>query len=1038
MNLHVPRSYQTQVELEELAAVPTQVVSPQGSEPVMGPVQDSMLACFRWTLSKNLLNYRQVMHLLAWTSTYSGTLPPPDALDEKGMGLWKAQSIITTIMPKITIINTKDEDKVNRLKIVHGVFEEGVLSKQSAGSKIGNIIHAVWKDFGAETNRLFMDNLMNLTMQWLLIDGFSIGMRDTVIPDATKQAIDEKITSIYTQIVRKIADLREGKFKVKFSNISLAEHFENEMFELVNQIRDGAQSLAYNSMGEDNRMWATVTSGSKGSKANIVQIASLLGQRMLEGGKRVFGGYSNRTLPHYAKYDLRPESHGLILSNYISGLNPIEYFMDAMSGREGVISTAIKTAITGYNQRKLIKVMEDMKIQYDNTVRNANNFIVSHVYAGDSFDASLLEKETIDYFNMDPNSSKWAETYKWSESSLKEKLSPEAYAEWTVDAKTNFGFEFLEQEYQQIIEDRRVLREEMYPNQHKHGLIYSPINFRRLMEWITHSCGLLDRKTGDVSPHEVISKTNALIKDIVVSDDPYVSEVCTRHIRFLIRNYCNSKRLIVKHKFTKQALDLMLMKIKQHYLATLINPGEMIGTISAQSIGERLTQLTLDTFHQAGLGGRTKKLNEVPRLREVFSCTANPKTPFVNIHISSETLGIDPKAKEATISHAEAQHRCENILDKIQYTTLNSMIENYQIIFDPVEKNTIITEDRVWLSKAHDIMGIDPNDIDTPWLLRFEFNSEKIQNIKIRDIAIKLAELSTDDIRLNILHTPQNVAQVIMRIRVSTQGEDPKKELNDLTKQILMTSVKGLVNINGGDVINEDRDIYIDDRFISIESDEYRNKYKYIQPKGADPNAKPSTAKSDLDPRYQQYMIQTEGSNLYDILALDGIDTYKTRSNDLHETLEVLGAEAVRELIVQEIIDVFAMASMRLNNRHFELLADIMTAQGYLVSSDRYGMNKTDTGILSKATFETTTNQVANAAIFGEEDPMRGVSANIMFGQFFKGGTNSADILLDEEMIIKNAEEMYYPKKVITQKNVEFQETETLSSCQNLNFEFSL
>jgi DNA-directed RNA polymerase II subunit RPB1 len=1034
MNLHVPRSYQTQVELEELAAVPTQVVSPQGSEPVMGPVQDSMLACFRWTLSKNLLTYRQVMHLLAWTSTYAGTLPPPDQLDEKGMGLWKAHSIITTIMPKITIINTKDEDIVNRLNITHGTFVEGVLSKQSAGGKIGNIIHAVWKDFGPETNRLFMDNLMNLTMQWLLIDGFSIGMRDTVIPDATKQAIDEKISSIYAQIVRKIADLREGKFKVKFSNISLAEHFETEMFELVNQIRDGAQSLAYNSMGESNRMWATVTSGSKGSKANIVQISSLLGQRMLEGGKRVFGGYSNRTLPHYAKYDLRPESHGLILSNYIKGLNPIEYFMDAMSGREGVISTAIKTAVTGYNQRKLIKVMEDMKVHYDNTVRNANNFIVSHVYASDSFDASQLEKENIEHFNMDIKSGKFEEHFKWTESELKEALTPEAYAEWVTDSKTNFGREFLEQEYQQIIEDRRVLREEMYPNQSKHGIIYSPIKFGRLLHWITHGCGLLNLKKGDVSPLEVIQKTNALIKDIRVSDDPYVSEVCTRQIRFLIRNYCNSKRLIGKHKFTKQALDLMLLKIKEHYLATLVNPGEMIGTIAAQSIGERLTQLTLDTFHQAGLGGRTKKLNEVPRLREIFSCTANPKTPFVNIYISSDTLGIDPNAKEVTISHAEAQRRCEDLLDKIQYTTLNSLIENYQIIFDPIEKKTIIAEDRTWLSKAHDIMGIDPDDIDTPWLLRFEFNSEKIQNIKIREIAIKLAELSTDDIRLNILHTPQNTAQVIMRIRVSTRGEDPKKDLNDLTKQILMTSVKGLVNINGGDVIHEDRDIYIDGKFIPMDSDEYRNKYKYIQSK----DGKPSTNKSDLDPRYQQYMIQTEGTNLYDVLALDGIETYRTRCNDLHETLEVLGAEAVRELIVQEIIDVFAVAGMRLNNRHFELLADIMTAQGYLVSSDRYGINKTDTGILSKATFETTTNQVANAAIFGEEDPMRGVSANIMFGQFFKGGTNSADILLDEEMIIKSADKMYYPKKVVIQKNVDYTETETLASCQNLNFEFTL
>ena len=205
MNMHIPRSYQTQVELEELAAVPTQVVSPQGSKPVMGLVQDAMLACFRWTLSENYLNYRQVMHLLACTSTYDGQLPPPDFPKER---LWKAQSIISTILPKFTLIK-KDSDKVNSVEIVHGDFKDGVWSKDSVGGKIGNIIHAVWKDFGPETTRLFLDNIMNLTMQWLLIDGFSIGMRDTVIPDSTKKQVEETIETVYKKISKKISDLRK-------------------------------------------------------------------------------------------------------------------------------------------------------------------------------------------------------------------------------------------------------------------------------------------------------------------------------------------------------------------------------------------------------------------------------------------------------------------------------------------------------------------------------------------------------------------------------------------------------------------------------------------------------------------------------------------------------------------------------------------------------------------------------------------------------------------------------------------------------------
>lgn len=1407
--MHVPRSYQSRVELEELAAVPTQICSPQASKPVMGLVQDSMLACFRWTMSENYLNYRQVMKLLSWTSTYNGVLPEPDD-PKRG---WKAYSILSTVLPKITLIK-QDEEEVNRVKITHGKFEEGVWSSGSVGGKISNIIHATWKDFGPETTRLFMDNMMNLTMQWLLVDGFSIGMIDTGLDQETKTKVDKIINSIYEKVNKKISDLREGKFEVKFSNVGLEEQFENEMFELVNQVRDKAQSVAYNSLSKENRIYATVTSGSKGNKANIVQISSLLGQQGLEGGKRVHGGYSNRTLPHYAKYDLRPESHGLILNNYINGLNPTEYFMHAMSGREGVISTAIKTGITGYIQRKLIKVMEDLKVNFDNTVRNANNFIISHVYATDSFDAAKLERESLKYFNMDPKSAKFRDQYSWSgDDELKKSLTATAYQEWLSDVKGGHGNDFLNDELKQILEDRRVMRKEMYPKRSQHGAIWSPVKFSRLLDWIKYTCNLDKREQGDVSPLEVILKVKALIRDIQVSTDPEVNKICTRHFCFLIRNYLNSKRLIKEHKFTKQALDLILLKVKEHYQDALINPGEMIGCISAQSIGQPLTQLTLDsvapderlilqnddgttrlvkigewidnllsstdpsnikhfeknrteylelnqgvwtptpskegkfgwhqitaitrhlpggdlvkittrggrsvtatksksilvwknnelvqiggseakvgdlvpvicdfpepkiiidhidlrtylspdelvqipiqfpldkdfgtivglylaggwvtdtfvgisndlpliqnwcdkyrfvyretntkdsnnleihsrlltrwfkvwlnketqakqmpteaftsnlefvrgildgyfardgvihtrekylsissvsedlivgfgvlcsrfgimgeksqtennytysirnsfatkwieeigschprkitlmkdtltqldnieplwkkvnstildpivsieevpatefvydltvpettnfsiwnglgvadTFHQSGLGGRSKKLNEVPRLREIFSTTANPKTPFVNVYLTSELLEIDGET-----SNEEVIRRGENFLDRIQYTTLNSLTEGYQIVFDPNEAATIIEEDRAWLAAAHDSLMSSPTDIETPWLIRFKLNSEKIQNIRLTDITRKLEELRTDDINLHIIHTLKNAPEVIIRVRVTTRGEDPKKDLKDLTKRILLTAVKGLPNIMGGSVISEDKDIYVDGQFVSKDSAEYRNQHRYKTP----------VENKVIDPRNQQYLIQTEGTNLFEIMALDGIDIYQTRCNDLHETLEVLGIEAVRELIVQEIVDVFAYGGVKMNNRHFGLLSDIMTAQGHLVSIDRYGVNKTDTGVLSRATFETTTNQIANASIFGEEDPMRGVSANVMFGQFFQGGTNSCDVLLDEEMILKAAEEgkLYYPKRIRPQKTVDYQETETLASCQNLNFEFSI
>lgn len=1026
MNMHLPRSYQTQVELQELAAVPRQIVSPQSSTPVMGLVQDSMLACFRWTMSKDYLNARQTMKLMAWTSTYDGLLPEPED-PVKG---WQAHSILSTVLPKFTYQH-HDKDPVKNCQIIHGKFTEGAWSKASVGGKISKLVHAVWKDYGHETTRLFMDNMMNLTMQWLLMDSFSIGIKDTNINPETKAKVKNIIDGVYDKVTKKITELREGKFEVTLSNVSLQEQFENEMFELVNGVRNEAQSATYKSLGMENRIYATVTSGSKGSPANVVQISSLLGQQALEGGKRIHGGYAHRTLPHYPKYDMRPESHGFIQGNYINGLNPAEYFMHAMSGREGVISTAIKTGITGYIQRKLIKVMEDLKVNYDNTVRNANNFIISHVYGTDGFDATKLERARLPYFTLDPESAKFNNEFKWNKNQVEDNLTAPAKKDWTVDLKTNFAQKHLEEEFAQIKEDRRILRNVMYPNLTEHGPIYTPINFPRALNWVKYTCGLDTNQKADVSPFEIIEKVKALLKDITISHDPIVSDVCTRHFRFLIRYWLNSKRLIVDYKFNRVALDLILLKVKEHYYDTLINPGEMVGCIAAQSIGEPLTQLTLDTFHKSGLGARSKKLSEVPRLREIFSTTVNPKTPFVNIFLKPSALNINE-----TVTHEEVQRRSEDFLDVIQYTPLDSLIKSYQILFDQDEKNTIVEEDRVWLKRAHRIMGHD--DIETPWLIRMIFDDKKIQNLDLQDIKRKLEEdVSNDELGLYVLHTPQNAdSEVVMRIRVSTRSDDPKKDLKDIMKKILITAVKGMPNIMGGAIIVEDKDLYLTDgRFISKESKEYNDDFKFI--KETDENNKLVNSKK-LNPMYQQYMIQTEGTNLFEVMALDGIETYRTYSNDLHECLDVLGIEATRELIIQEIVNVFAFGGKSLNNRHLGVLADVMTAQGYLVSIDRYGVKKTGAGILSRATFETTTNQIAEASMFGEEDPMKGVSSKIMFGEFFEGGTNSFGVLLDEEMIMDNAENLHYQKRVTKQKNVEFQEIDTLGSCQNLDFEFTL
>jgi len=997
MNMHLPRSYQTRVELEELSAVATQIVSPQASKPVMGLVQDAMLGTFQWTRSENYLNASEVMTLMVWTSTYQGYLPEPD---DPVRG-WKAHSILSSILPKFTYINNSD-DPIEQTRIIHGKFEKGIWSKGSVGGKISNLIHCIWKDYGHNTTRLFLDNMMNLTVQWLMMEGFSIGMVDTVLREDIRKEVEEISESAYDKASELIAELREGRYEVKLSSMSIKDQFENEMFDILNRVRDEAQSKTYKNLSNDNRIFSTVTSGSKGKKLNIVQIISLLGQQVLDGGKRIHGGFTDRTLPHYPKYDLRPESHGFVKGNFLNGLNPAEYFLHAVTGREGVISTAIKTATTGYIQRKLIKTTEDLKVHYDGTVRNAKNFIVSHVYGGDSFDAAKLEPEHLHYFRETPTSqAEFEKDFLWEDDKLiQSALSGPAYSAWKEDIKNHNGAELLLEEYENIITDRHILRTKMYPGQYDHDYINSPVKFTRLLEWVSHSCKLKDRKQADLSPYEVIIKVRALIQDIHVSEDDIVSEICTRHFVFLIRNYLHSKRLLVKYKFNQTALDLILFKIKENFRDSLINPGEMIGIVAAQSIGEPSTQLTLNTFHTAGAGARSKKLSEVPRIRELLQITAKLKTPTLTIYLGHELLKV-----KTGDSDLEVRLRGEQIMDQIRFSNMGSIIETVQILVDPDDLNSIIPEDRSWLARANRVMPNRFTD-DRPWLVRLTLNSEKIQNLQMIRIAETIRGLSTDDYELFPVNNSASSEKVIVRIKVAIYNDDPRQTLHEINKKLRNTPIKGIAGITGGSVESED---------ISGKS-------------SGDPKNK--------DPFTQQYQIISDGTNLFKVMALPGIDRYRTLSNDVHEVLQCFGIEAARNMIIHEIDSVFKFGGQSLSKRHFQILADIMTAQGYLISIDRYGVGKIDAGVLSRATFETTTNEIAKASMFGEEDPMIGGSANVMFGQFFQGGTNAADVLLDEEAFADN--QLYYPKKYHRQKNVEYHEQQESKGGMNLDFEFSI
>ena len=210
-----------------------------------------------------------------------------------------------------------------------------------------------------------------------------------------KDVINDMKKNVY-DIIRKV---HENSYENN-SFDSNKQNFENEVNKLLNDARNKVGKIALKNITDDNRMVNMIKSKSKGNPVNIAQMLSTLGQQNVDG-KRIPDGYNDRSLPHYTKYDDGPESRGFVENSFINGLTPQEFYFHAMGGREGLIDTAVKTSETGYIQRKLIKSMEDCKINYDLTVRSATGSIIQFLYGEDGMSATKLENQSLKFINMD-------------------------------------------------------------------------------------------------------------------------------------------------------------------------------------------------------------------------------------------------------------------------------------------------------------------------------------------------------------------------------------------------------------------------------------------------------------------------------------------------------------------------------------------------------------------------------------------------------------------------------------------------------------
>lgn len=787
MNMHLPQNVLAETELKNLAAIPYQIVSPASNSPIIGIFQDSMLGAFQYTEKQFNMTPREAMNLLMRIPNVN-----PAELFEKSRKTVTNFDVLSQITPPITIkrknnqfndsedFNTSNNVlEIHNGKYIRGRMDKGILASTSKG-----IIHRAFNDFGNHAAMDYIDNLQSIVIEYMKTSSFSVGVSDLVSTAKTANKIGQTITEHKKQIEEYFEKIHLGVFENDTASSNM-DMFETTIGNILGDATKEMDKVGRNSLQKNNRFLTIVNSGSKGTMGNICNMVSCLGQVSVDG-KRIPYGFDGRTLPHFTKYDDSPGARGFIENSYISGLTAPELFFHAMHGRIGLIDTAVKTSQTGYIQRRLIKGLEDLQIDYDGTVRNSKGKIIQFTYGDDGFESTKVEKQRVPLATMSIDDIYMHYDIPGVNEYDKELIN--IYDKNTVARIKNQREETravcknmidMMLKYQDDVV-KRVFR---YKNIDEINL---PVSFENIISNIQGNMGLNLNTLVDITPLEtfkLLDEYYAKIKSIYYSQPNDLF-----HLMYYY--YLSPRVLLAIKRFHRKALTVLLETIVLKYKQAIVHPGEMVGVIAGQSIGEPTTQLTLNTFHlTAGAASKTNVTRGVPRIEEILRLTKNPKNPSLTIHLNPN---------DETNSDRAAQ-----IANMLAHTKLGDVVSSVQICYDPLDQSTLIGEDKELMEQFFEFERVVENcnskvkvgdsDTKSPWILRLELDSEALldKNITVDDINYAITN-SEYILGTSCIYSDFNNDKLVFRIRVHKNMFSGNKKTKSLDQTDEIITLKNL------------------------------------------------------------------------------------------------------------------------------------------------------------------------------------------------------------------------------------------------------
>lgn len=409
MNLHVPQTEEARTEALELMGVKHNLATPKNGEPIIAAIQDFITGAYLLSRKDNFYDrksFTQICMFMVDAKEHID-LPPPTII--KPQALWTGKQVFNVLMrpnkasPVLVNLDAacreyravkdqpKDLDQNDGYLIIrNSEVMCGVMDKSAIGAgKKDSVFYVILRDYGPDAAVQAMNRLAKLSARWLTNQGFSIGISDVYPGERLVELKQHLVQTAYAECEKVISKYSRGELE-KSPGCNEEQTMETLVSGILSKVRQQAGEHCIKELSRWNSPLIMATSGSKGSNINVSQMVALVGQQII-GGSRVPDGFQDRSLPHFPKNARSPPSKGFVRNSFFSGLSPTEFLFHAISGREGLVDTAVKTAETGYMSRRLMKSLEDLSTQYDDTVRNSASGVIQFQYGEDRLDPVDME-----------------------------------------------------------------------------------------------------------------------------------------------------------------------------------------------------------------------------------------------------------------------------------------------------------------------------------------------------------------------------------------------------------------------------------------------------------------------------------------------------------------------------------------------------------------------------------------------------------------------------------------------------------------------